>query len=334
MTLMADASSPPYRVALDGLSADYPEHMASVLQSLIEKRGLLDVLVEGIVELVPDPMLWRLTFTGNFVATVNSITGRTEENSYTTARGAGHAGAITIVRDDGTFDIVISADALFLTREDVGSAEAFVSHMIAAAGHLSRHEAGHAALKLRSKDADVFQNTSCPDKSDAANRRLLAPHIDDHRIERYTASRAPSPLSHVDHVADTIAHLRSELNTAALTSRSDIDSAAQRTLAAANSMIRVLAYLAAELGVDEEGKPRRPEPLPDGWAEYVEDSWDAWSRTFHRLTPVDQPMSTDDIGAVLVDLCHLMTIWLHDIGVDAGVTEDDDGYVSWTKSRY
>lgn len=335
VTVMTDTPTSPISISLDGFSEDYEDpELAGALSFMIEQQGLLQTLVTGVVELLPDTRLWRLTLTGDIVATVNRVTERDDEDSYTTDRGAGHAGAITLPHDDGTFDIVISANALFETREDVESIEALVAHVIAAAEHLSRHEAGHAALRLRGEDADAYQDVEGLSKGDTACCKPLAAHIDDNRIEQYTAAHAPSPLHHVDHLTDAIAHLRAELNEAKRTWRTDIGDAAFRTLNAANGLIRVFAYLAPELGLDENGRPHRPDPLPAGWTDYVEESWDAWSLTFHRLHPVDEPMTTDELGAVLADLCRLMNAWLRSIGIEWGLTDDDREYIFWQKDRY
>lgn len=335
VTVMTDDPAPPISISLDGFSEDYDDpELAGALSFMIEQQGLLQTLVKGIVELLPDTSLWRLTLTGDIVATVNRIAERADDNPYTTDRGAGHAGAITIPRDDGTFDIVISATVLFATREDVESVDGLIAHVISAAEHLSRHEAGHAALRLRGEDADAYQDVQGLSNSDAACRKPLAAHADDNRIEQYTTVHAPSPLHHVDHLTDAIAHLRAELNEAKHTWRADIGAAAFRTLTAANGLVRVLAYLAPELGLDENGKPRRPDPLPEAWTDYVEGSWDAWSLTFHRLRPVDEPMTTDELGLVLADLCRLMNAWLRSIGVDWGLTENDHEYIFWKNDHY
>lgn len=334
VTAMTDAPTEPINVALDGFTDDSDPELAGALSFMIEQQGLLETLVTGIVELVPDTRCWRLTLTGDMVATVNRVTGRAEDDPYTTARGAGLAGAITLPQSDGTFDIVISADVLFATRDDVGSVEALAAHVIAAAEHLGRHEAGHAALRLRGEDADAYQDVQGLSNSETAFRKPLAAHVDDNRIEQYTAIHAPSPLRHVDHLADAVAHLREELNEAKRTWRADIGAAAYRTLTAANGLIRVFAYLSPELGLDEDGQPRRPDPLPAGWTDYVEDSWNAWSLTFHRLQPVDQPMTVDELSAVLADLCRLMNSWMGSIGVNWGLTDGDEEYIFWAKDHY
>lgn len=330
---MTDASDPKITVSLEGFSDDDPV-LAGAVAFMVERHELLRALVTGVLELVPNPELWRLTFTGNFVGTVNRILDRDEANAYSAERGAGHAGAITLPRDDGTFDIVVSAAVLFRTQDDLGSVEALVAHVLSAADHLSRHEAGHAALRLRGEDADAYQGVQGLRPSDAACRKPLAAHVDDNRIEQYTAIRSPSPSRHAAHLADAISHMRSEFNAAKRDWRADIGAAAYRTLTAANSLVRVMAYLAPELGLDEDGKPRRPAPLPEGWVDYMEDSWDAWSRTFHRLRPVDEVMTVDEIGAVLGDLCRLMNAWLRSIGVNSGITENGQEYIYWEKDSY
>lgn len=114
--------------------------------------------------------------------------------------------------DDGTFDIVISTDARFVTRYDVGSVETLLTHVRVAADHLGWHGSGHAALRLRSEDSDIYQDVDGLDNGDAACDQPLAAHVDDNRIERYTAIRAASPLHVVDHIAAEIAYLHSELN--------------------------------------------------------------------------------------------------------------------------
>jgi hypothetical protein len=156
VALMSDAPAPTFNVSLDGFPEGQGHELAGALSFMIEQRGLLQTLVTGIIELVPDSRVWRLTLTGDMVSTVNRITERADDNSYSLDRGAGRAGAITIPHDDGTFDIVISVDTLFATREEVSDVEPLVAHVLASAEHLSRHEAGHAALRLRREDADLF----------------------------------------------------------------------------------------------------------------------------------------------------------------------------------
>lgn len=304
------------------------------LTRLLQEFGLAHALVTGILELVPDSSLWRLTISGDMVQTVNELTERGEDNPYTTDRGAGHVGAITLPHDDGTFDIVISGHVLVETRDEFDSVEEFVHHIVTNAEHLSRQKAGHAALRIRGEDSEAFHDPQGLAPTDGVWRKHLAAHIDDHRIERYTAVHAPSPFLHVDHLTDAIAHLRDELNQSKRTWRDDIGEALFRTMTAANGLIRVIAYLSAELRLDEHGRPRRPEPAPAGWDEYLEDSWDAWSLTLHRLRPVDEAMTVGELKLILVSLCRLATTWLHSIGINYGITDDDREFIFWERDHY
>jgi hypothetical protein len=330
---MDEAAPAPIEIALDEF-ASLDQDLAGAVHHMIEEQGLLETLVSGIAELVPDTSKWRLTVTGDMIATVNRLSRRSDGGSYTTGRGAGEAGAITIPQADGTFDIVISAGVLFATREDVGSVQALIDHATAAAAHLSRHEAGHVALQLRGEHSSSFEDVSGLEGSAASCRRLLAAHIDDSRIERYTAAHAPSPLSTVDHLADAIAHLRIELDASKRAASVDVGSAARRTVVAANNLVRVFAYAAPELGLLPDGSPRRPTPTPDGWDEYVEEFWDAWSRAFNRLRAADAEMSTEELEAVLVELCQIMIGWMGAIGVDWGMDSNGNEYLFWTKAAY
>ncbi|MDE0545920.1 hypothetical protein [Microbacterium sp. C7(2022)] len=304
------------------------------LTRLLQEFGLARALAAGILELVPDSSLWRLTISGDMVQTVNELTERGEDNPYTTSRGAGHVGAITLPHDDGTFDIVISGHVLVETRDELGNIDLFVQHIVANAEHLSRHEAGHVALRIRGEDSEAFHDPQGLTPTDAVWRKHLGAHIDDHRIERYTAVHAPSPFRHADHLTDAITHLRGELNESKRAWRDDIDQALFRTMTAASGLIRVIAYLSAELGLDEHGRPRRPDPSPVGWDEYLEDSWDAWSLTLHRLRPVDKLMTVGELELILTSLCRLATTWLRSIGINYGITDDDREFIFWERDHY
>lgn len=324
----------PITISFAHFDGDDEAETRGALTRILQEFGLAQVLVAGILELVPDSSLWRLTISGDMVQTVNELTERGDDNPYTTDRGAGHVGGITLPHEDGTFDIVISGHVLVETSVELDSVEEFVQHILTAGEHLSRHEAGHAALRIRGEDSASFHDPQGLTPTDGVWRKHLAAHIDDHRIERYTAVHAPSPFLHVDHLADAIAHLRDELNESKRTWRDDIGAALVRTMTAANGLIRVIAYLSAELGLDEQGQPRRPDPTPQGWDDYLEDSWNAWSLTFHRLRPVDQPMTAGELEQVLVSLCRLSTTWLRTIGINYGITDDDREFIFWERDNY
>lgn len=324
----------PITISFAHFDGQDKEEVRGALMRLLQEFGLAQSLAAGILGLVPDSSLWRLTISGDMVETVNELTERSEDKPYTTDRGAGHVGAITLSRDDGTFDIVISGHVLVETRDELDSAEEFVQHVVSNAGHLSLHEAGHAVLCIRGEDSEAFHAPQGLAPTDGVWRKHLAAHIDDHRIERYTAVHAPSPFLHVDHLADSIAHVREELNESKCTWQDDSGRALVRTMTAANGLIRVIAYLSAELGLDEQGRPRRPDPTPQGWDRYMEDSWDAWSLTFHRLSPVDEPMTVGELELILVSLCQLTTTWLRSIGINYGITGDDQEFIFWERDGY
>jgi hypothetical protein len=61
-----------------------------------------------------------------------------------------------------------------------------------------------------------------------------------------------------------------------------------------------MTYLSAELGAGGRiAREMRPEPLPEGWNEYLEDVWDAWALTLDRLESADEPMAVDEIASSL-----------------------------------
>ncbi|MFH8251493.1 hypothetical protein ACH3VR_14065 [Microbacterium sp. B2969] len=320
-------------LTLDGF-AEADHELLGGLKVLLLEQGLYGTLVAGILELLPDPSTWRLTITNDIVGTVNRLSEPTEDGPYTTDRGAGYVGAITVPSPDGTFDIAMSVEGLLLTApESASTVEEYRDYVLEVARHLSRHEAGHALLRLRNEHATAFSDAGISDLTEAWWALPLANHIEENRIEQYTATHAPSPRLQVDHLADALGHLRAELNEAKRTWSTDIRAAADRTNIAINDLIRVLAYLAPELGLDDNGRPNRPHPRPEGWNEYIEESWDAWSLTLHELKPVDTPMTALELQGILKLLCRLVVVWMDSIGVDALITEEGQS-MYWTADAY
>ncbi len=307
--------------------------VAPIVGMLFERYGLADVLVQHVSEVVHDPDLWSITLTGDLVATVNALEARQETDGYTTDRGAGTVGGRTISHADGTFDIVLAADTLVITQRELATIEEAVEHALRAAAHVAAHEAGHVALALRRENSCRFEDLVTVTGAERLWRCHLAAHVDDYRIERMTARTAPSPLAIVAHVEDAIAHFRDELNFSRATWKTDIEQASVRTLTAANGVVRVIAYLAAELGTAGAAAVR-PEVLPAGWDLYLADAWDAWSLTFARLSPADEPMNVAAIGAVLNDLCRMAIAWLDSIGVVSRVDEQQNQYIYWLEDSY
>ncbi|MFP3581364.1 hypothetical protein SB659_17515 [Arthrobacter sp. SIMBA_036] len=301
------------------------------LMYLIEQERLGDILVAQILSLLPDPQTWRLTITGDMVRAVNEIEARDDENTYTTDRGAGHVGARTIMHEDGTADIVISDFAFFASSQDMDAPQ-LIKYARAAAAHIALHEAGHAVLHSRGEGSDDYQDLPQLPHTPHAWRKHLAAHMEDHRIEQLTKRLAPYPLSQVDHLQDALAHFRKELNESGNTWETDIQTACFRALDAANSLIRVMFYLSAELGI-ENGKAVRPKAQPDGWEEYIDANWSEWGMALHRLKPADEPMEPEEIADVLSNLCTLADAWLRSNGVDYGIT-DQGPYIYWTKDQY
>lgn len=301
------------------------------LMYLVEQERLGDLIAAQILSLLPDPQTWRLTITGDMVKAVNEIEARDTENTYTTDRGAGHVGARTMTHEDGTSDIVISDFVFFSPSQDMDAPQ-MIEYARSAGAHIALHEAGHAVLHSRGEGSDVYEDLPKLPPTPYAWRKHLAAHMEDHRIEQLTWRRAPSPLSQVDHLGDAIAHFRTELNESRNSWQADMQTACFRTLDAANSLIRVMAYASAELGI-ENGKAVRPAVLPDGWYEYIEGDWNDWGLALHRMKRADEPMQLDEMVAVLSDLCVLADGWLRSNGVDYRIN-DQGQYIYWTKDRY
>ncbi len=304
------------------------------LDLLITEHNLLAEIVAQILALMPDPKRWRLILSGDLPATMNALEGRSQHPAYTTARGSGYVGGLTVPQDDGTFLFILDANNLAFPPIESDTLEEVVGHALASARHLGRHEAGHALLKTRGENAEEFRDISGLDPSAAGWSHIVARDIDDFRIERHVREHLPSAYSHVDGLPGAIDHLASVLADARENRRTDISAHADASDYAVSAFVKVVAYLSAELGLDSTGAPIAPTPLPEKWNRYLATHWESWSAAFHRLRPADSPMTTDELASVTRDLSELTVQWMASIGYRRGISEDGELYAFWTEEEY
>lgn len=316
-----------------------PEAAAPLLLFLVQELDGVGLMVREILAVVPAGARWRLTLTGDMVASTDRILGR--ESGYSTDRGAGVVGGRTLRSDDGVLDIVIDVSAILVFPEDLVQPESPEEYRrgfdmaIASARHLARHEAGHVALISRAEHSATFDDLDGLSPTASQWRGTIGAYIDDHRIERDTAVHAPTPLRKSESIAYEIEHLRTALVESHRTWQVDIIPARDGTLNALMGFVRLIAYLSAELGVDSEGNAIAPDPLPEHWNRYLGDGWWArWSEAFHRLEPVTTPSSSKDLRASLVELAEMLVSWLDAIGVRYRIDEQNREYIRWTADAY
>lgn len=323
-----------YHVSLEHFE-ELGEEFSTALVGILNNAGLAQTLVSGLLQQLPDPDVWRLTISGDVVATVNAIEQRDEGNAYTLDRGAGQVGARTINAHDGTYDIVIGAWSL-MPAFDASSVEELVEYMHSIGLHLVIHEAGHVVLHQRGEDSEAFQELAGGTETELVCRKHLAAHIDDFRIEKMTNRAAPSPLSQVDGLGDTLAHMRSELTKANVLRFTDGENATFLSSTAVNDLVRVMTYLAAELSTTAQpGEVKKPSPLPDHWNIYVEDVWDVWVLTLNKLKPADEPMAVEEIADILTELCAIVVEWMKNVvGYYVEINEDGTWTAYWNRSTY
>ena len=325
--------APEYRVGIehfDVLDAGLSTGLVAILNA-----GLANTLVAGLALHLPDPDTWRLTISGDVVASINAIEEREEGNTYTLDRGVGQVGGRTINAHDGTYDIVIGAES-FMPPFEVSSPEELVEYTHRIGLHLAIHESGHAILHQRGEDFAAFQDLVVGTMTERSWRKHLATHVDDFRIEKMTNRLAPSPASNVENIGDTLAHVRNELTESSALCHTDGDAAAIRSSTAVNDLLRVMTYLSAELGAGGPIiKGMRPQPLPEGWDEYLEEVWDAWALSLDRLKPADESMTVDELASVLADLCKVVVVWSRStVGYHFEMHEDGSWTADWSRSIY
>lgn len=323
-----------YQVNLEHFE-ELGEEISTALVGILDNAGLAQTLVSGLLQHLPDPGVWRLTISGDVVATVNAIEQRDDGNSYTLDRGTGQVGARTINAHDGTYDIVIGAWSL-IPAFDTSSVEELVEYMRRIGLHLVIHEAGHVVLHQHNEDSEAFQELAGGTKTELMWRKHLAAHIDDFRIEKMTNRTAPSPISQVDGLGDTLAHMRSELTKANVLRFTDGETATFLSSTAVNDLVRVMTYLAAELSatsLPEEVK--RPSTLPEEWNIYVDEVWDTWVLTLNKLKPADEPMAVEEIAEILTELCAIVVEWMKNVvGYYVEIHEDGSWTAYWSRSTY
>lgn len=329
MSVNDDARIP---VAIEHVEQDQVLHTG--LAYLVQERNLLGEIVPEILALVPDVSRWRLTLTGDSPATVNTLEARAEGEGYTTSRGAGHVGGVSLPRDDGSFDIVLGAWLLVDPPGDYDDLDGLVEAAIKTGRHLARHEAGHVLLRLRDEDGDSYRDHPQLTPSAAAWTHTVAAYMDDFRIERHTRMHTPPEFSHLEGLGDAITHLSRELTAAKSSWREDLDAAAHRSDVAIGGFMRVIAYLGSELGLEQNGNPVAPRVEPEKWDRYLGTIWPLWSSAFHKLRPVDEPMSEIELAGILGELCELACNRSSAIGYERGVTDDARTYAFWTQESY
>jgi hypothetical protein len=100
-------------------------------------------------------------------------------------------------------------------------------------------------------------------------------------------------------------------------------------------MLRMMAYLAAQVGPPRDGVAVRPNPLPEAWERYGEPVWDEWVATIYRASAANEAMSVQEIAVVLTDLCALAVRWMsEDVGFDWTMFEDGRRAAFWNSPSY
>ncbi|MFD5225703.1 hypothetical protein ACFWHT_08800 [Microbacterium sp. NPDC058342] len=301
---------------------------------LINEYNLLGEIATQILELMPDPSRWRLNLSGDLSATVNALDYRPLQSGYKTTRGSGYVGGVTFPQEDGTFLFVLDANNLAFPPVDSDSLEEVVAHALATARHLGRHEAGHALLMTRGENAEMYRDLADLDPSAAAWSHIVARDIDDFRIERHVRQNLLSPYSHVEGLPGALDHLSTALAAASRNWQRDIAKYAEASDHAVSAFLRVVAYLSAEVGLDEAAVPLVPRPVPVKWDRYLADHWARWSAAFHRLSPADEPMTLDQLASTTGELCEIAVEWMSAIGYRRGVADSGELYAYWTADSY
>lgn len=208
----------------------------------------MNSMVQEILAVVPADVRWRLTLTGDMVASTDRIEGRA--SGHSTDRGAGVVGGRTLRSSDGVLDIVIDVSAILMFPEDLETPEEYrrgFDMAIASARHLAH--------------SDTFDDLEGLSPTASQWRGTVGAYIDDHRIERDTAIHAPPPFRKSESFEYELEHLRAALEESQRSWRSDIIMARDRTLTALMGFVRLIAYLSAELSVDADGNAIRPIPF-------------------------------------------------------------------------
>jgi hypothetical protein len=281
---------------------------------------------------------WMLAISENMARSIlDRHPAQDADGEDTLERGSNVVAARTLRNGDGSFDFLVSSTMFLIYRwadqtQPIPQDE--IDRVWAVLEHTAVHESCQANLEVHGEDAPAYQDTITLPPTQFAYRAMLAITLDECRAERVANCAARVRPTRSTTFGDDLTHFRIELNESLPMVASNFMGALTRTMTAVSELVKALAYLAAELEPNADGQAPRPQPVPDGWDEYVEQSWDAFYAIFRDAPDADTRATVDELAATLSMLCQFVSAWLETIGVRYAMYDDHSQSCYWLRSSY
>lgn len=293
------------------------------ISALFEELGVEHLMRESASQHLTGDPSWRLTLTDSFASTAARIF---DAPGYTIARGSGESGARTGRQTNGSYDIVISVQALFPDDLDSLSVEEARAFILASAKHLSTHEAMHIELSDRLEADDYFRDLITPlPRERLFWRNYVAVAIDEYRIECAAQAIAPAPRSNIESFEYAAEALLDSLNQSSAIAPFDFPKASDLVFGSVHNFLTHFAYTMAE--------HRSGYPLPEmkGILEEVklELLHDLTSETLSKIPDARGLALVEELGVHGAQLSDSVQEWLEELGITPKMNADMSYQIHW-----
>lgn len=250
-----------------------PEKLGVALGAAGDWRsGMVAAAAQIVSSTVPDSTALRLCLTGNFVRSVQDrFDADGVGKTYNPGRGSNLAAAKTMVRPDGTTDLIVPLWDVWLREDDPLNDEANTEDAedLSLFFHNVLHESLHARLRqLFLNNASFDTDLGSLDENDRVFQRLAAEMLEEYIVEVSASAKFPGS-SYIDNLPAAIEAVRESLKSALAHSDIDFAEAVEQVQRAFKNYWMALMYVAAESRVKSVDLKTVSHLVSDaGWARY------------------------------------------------------------------
>lgn len=301
--------------------AEYiPDGLWAALEAAGDWRsGMVTAAAQIVSSTVPDCTAVRLCLTGNFVGSVQDRfdvdgVGKT----YNPGRGSNLAAAKTMVRADGTTDLIVPLWDVWLREDDPldGGAKTEDAEDLSLFMHNVLHEGLHARLRqLFVNNASFDTDLVSLDENDRVFQRL-ATEMEEYIVE-VSASAKFLGSSYIDNLPTAIEAVRESLRNALAHSDIDFEEAVEQVQRASKNYWMALMYVAAESRVNAVDLKSMSHLVSDsGWAQYGAPRWQELQTLLSAAPGALDVNEKGDLRQVHENLRDWMKAWITEAGFE------------------
>lgn len=298
-----------------------PEGLRAALGAAGDWRsGMVAAAAQIVSSTVPDSAAVRLCLTGNFVG---SVQDRFDADGigkiYNPGRGSNLAAAKTMVRPDGTTDLIVPLWDVWLREDDPLDDDANTEDAedLSLFLHNVLHESLHARLQqLFVNNASFDSDLGSLDENDRVFQRLAAEMLEEYIVEVSASAKFPGS-SYIDNLPAAIEVVRESLRNALAHSDIDFDGAVEQVQRALKNYWMALMYVAAESRVKSVDLMTVSHLVSDaGWAQYGAPRWRALQTLLNAAPGALDVNERVDLRQIHEDLRDWMKAWITEAGFE------------------